>query len=843
VLLRTEAQAYRGREFEELPLLTLDDGTRLTIGDVATVVDGFADTDRWSRFDGDPAVLVQVFRVGDQSALEVADQVNEYLERARPRMPDGIELTVWHDQTRILRSRLDLLMRNGRNGFLLVVLVLALFLKLRLAGWVSIGIPISFLGAFALLPYLDVSVNLLSLFAFIVVLGIVVDDAIIVGENIYTHYQAGEEGLRAAVLGAQDVMKPVIFAVLTSIAAFAPLLFVTGAMGKMMRNIPLVVIPTLAVSLVESLLILPRHLSHLQHERAGGRKRLGPWQRVQARVAQGLKFLIQRSYQPSLRFALEWRYLTLAGMLALMLITLGVVRAGWIRFNFMPDVEADNSAAYLTMPQGTPAPVTAEALRQVEDAARELGRELEEELGERPIVHVLTTVGDQPFRNAAGPAALGVSADVSSGHIGEVNLELTPAEERSISSGEITDRWRAKVGAIADAVELTYSASLFAGGEDINIELTGPEIDRLQEFAARLKEALRSYPGVRDISDSYRAGKRELELRIRPEAEAAGLTQADLARQVRQAFYGEEAQRIQRGRDEVKVMVRFPESQRRSLGDLENLRIRTPGGVEVPFSTAAEVASARGPSSIARTDRRRVVNVTADVDDEEGNTNEILADLRSEVLPRLLADYPDIRYSLEGQQQEQRETMSGLMRGFAIALLGIFALLAIPFGSYAQPLIVMSAIPFGFVGAIWGHVVMGYDLAIISVFGIVALTGVVVNDSLVLVDFINRAHRTGMPVKEAIAAGGATRFRPILLTSLTTFAGLTPLLLERSLQAKFLVPMAISLGFGVLFATFISLVLVPCLYLILEDLRALVGRLLGRAPATADGAAPVPPVD
>jgi multidrug efflux pump subunit AcrB len=827
ILLRTKAQAYRGREFEELPLLSLADGTRLAVGDVATVVDGFADTERWSRFNGKPAVLIQVFRVGNEGALEVAGVVEDYLATARESVPEGIELTVWQDQTRILKSRLDLLLKNGRNGFILVVLVLALFLKLRLAGWVSLGIPISFLGAIALMPTLDVSVNLISLFAFIIVLGIVVDDAIIVGENIYSHYQRGGEGLAVAVEGTQEVMVPVVFAVLTGVAAFAPLLGITGNIGKIMRVIPLIVIPTLLFSLVESLLVLPNHLSHLQHDQDHvARTRVGRiWMRIQEAFSDGLQVVIERSYRPSLSRAIEWRYLTLAGMLALLLVTFGVVRGGWIKFNFMPVIEADNSASYLTMPQGTPAIVTARMVRHIETAALELAAELEQEYGGQPIRRVMTTIGDQPFRTAAGPAALNVGADFSATHLGEVNLELAPAEERDVTSTEVADRWREMVGAIPDAVELTFTSSLFSSGEAINVELSGPQVDRLREFATRLKEDLRSYPGVRDITDSFRAGKQELELVITPEAEAAGLTQADLARQVRQAFYGEEVQRIQRGRDDVKVMVRYPESRRQSLGDVEDLRIRTPGGTEVPFTTAADSRLSRGPATIRRTDRRRVVNVTADVNQAQANANDIIADMESEVLPRLLADYPEIRYSLEGEQQQQRETLTGLARGFVIALLVIYALLAVPFKSYFQPLIVMSAIPFGLIGAVWGHVVLGMDLAILSMFGIVALTGVVVNDSLVMVDFINRSFRKGIPLAESIRAAGTSRFRPILLTSLTTFAGLTPLLLERSMQARFLIPMAISLAFGVLFATFITLILVPSLYAILEDIRSIFSNL------------------
>ena len=830
VLLRTEGQAYVGREFEDLPLVTLVDGSRIRVGDVATVVDGFAETETWSRFDGVPAVLVQVFRVGDQSALEIEKIVNDYLEKARKEAPEGIALTVWDDRTEILRSRLDLLIRNGRNGFILVVLVLALFLKLRLAAWVSLGIPISFLGAIALMPTLDVSISLISLFAFIVVLGVVVDDAIIVGENIYSNFQHGKAGLRAAVDGATEVSKPVVIAILTTVAAFAPLLGVTGNIGKIMRVIPLIVIPTLLFSLIESLFILPNHLSHMHHlPEKSSRFAIGRyWNRLQDLLAKGLEWMIDRLYRPTLKVAIEWRYLTLACMILLLLLTAGMVRSGWLQFTFMPDVEGDNTAAYLALPQGTAASSTVVVLEELESSAKELAEELDSEFGGKPIRHIMTTVGQQPFRNAAGPAALNISADGASGNLGEVNLELVSAEKRRISSSEIANRWRQKVGAIPDAEELTYSSSLFASGEAINFELSGPDVNALKNVATALGQELTSYPGVRDISDTFRAGKRQIQLNVTTEAEAAGVSKADLARQVRQAFYGEEVQRILRGRDEIKVMVRFPADQRSSLGDLENLRFRTPTGVEIPFSTAATMESTRGPASIQRKDRRRVVNVTADVDEQVGNANEIIADLQANVLPDLMADHPGVRYGLAGEQEDQKETLVGLAKGFLIALFAIYGLLAIAFRSYLQPVIVMSAIPFGLIGAIWGHIAMGLNLTILSMFGIVALTGVVVNDSLVMVDFINRAFRRDHRLAEAIRRAGSSRFRPILLTSLTTFAGLTPLLLEKSLQAQFLIPMAVSLAFGVLFATFITLILVPSLYSILEDMRRSFANVLGR---------------
>jgi len=835
ILLRTVGQAYRGDAFEQIVLLTRPDGTRLLLGDVATVVDGFAETDQSARFDGEPAVLVDIYRVGDQSALEIADAVKSYVAEALPRIPAGIQLTTWRDDTEVLRSRLDLLLKNGAYGLILVLLVLTLFLRLRLAFWVSLGIPISFLGALWLMPSMDVSINLISLFAFLVVLGIVVDDAIVVGENIHRHFQDGKEPMRAAIDGVREVAVPVTFSILTTVAAFAPLLMVQGNTGKIMKVIPTVVIATLFFSLVESLFVLPSHLGHskMSGRGDGGREgeRVGWWRRFQRGFAAGLERVIEGGYRPSLAFAARWRYACLAAGLVVLLLSLGMVLGGRLQFTFFPKVEADNVAAMLTMPQGTPAAVTAQAVERIEAQALALKDQLEREGHVGTFRHVLTSVGEQPFAASQQRGGFAAAFGPNAAHLGEVAVELSSAEVRGITSPEITDRWRRMVGGIPDATELTFTSSLFNTGEPVNIQLAGSNLGDLESAAARIKEALRQYPGVKDIADSFDAGKKEIKLAVTAEAQALGLTLSDLGRQVRQGFYGEEAQRIQRGRDEIRVMVRYPEHQRASLGDLETMRVRTPDGGEVPFSVVGEARLGRGFAAIQRSDRSRTLNITADVDAQEGNANEILADVEARVLPEILADYPGLRYSLEGEQQEQRETLGGLKQGFLFAMLLIYGLLAVPFRSYFQPLIVMSVIPFGLIGAIWGHIVLGQDLTVLSMFGIVALTGVVVNDSLVMVDFINRAYRGGMPLIEAVMESGARRFRPILLTSLTTFVGLSPLLLEKSLQAQFLIPMAISLAFGVLFATFITLILVPLIYIVLEDVK----RLFGFQPAAPEG--------
>jgi multidrug efflux pump subunit AcrB len=682
------------------------------------------------------------------------------------------------------------------------------------------------------MPTLDVSINLISLFAFIVVLGIVVDDAIVVGEHIYSQVERGKSGLKAAIDGAVGMAVPVTFAILTSVAAFAPLLTVPGAMGKIFRVIPLIVIPTLLFSLVECLFILPAHLSHLKHQKETrkpkGISRL--WIGFRNLFDNGLKLFIEKIYGPSLNLALKWRYATVALSLATLLITVGLVVGGRVKFEFMADVEADYVVARLTMPLGTPVEVTSRAVEHLEATLEEVRREFEIQADpdEPPVFrHVLSSIGDQPsLSQRRGP--MGAAGASSGAHLAEVNVELAPAEERTASSTAIAERWRELAGEIPDAVQLDFSSSLFTAGDPINVQLTGSDVTVLRRVADQLKDVLRTYPGVYDIADSFRSGKKEVKLKIKPEAEMLNLSQMNLARQVRQAFYGEEAQRIQRGRDDIRIMVRYPKEERISLGDLENMRIRAPGGIEVPFETVAEAELGRGYSTIDRVDRRRAVNVTAKVDSSKANANELIARLTSTELPEILKVYPGVFYTLEGEQREQQDSIRALGKGFILAMMLIFTLMAIPLKSYIQPLIIMSAIPFGLVGAIWGHLIQGLDLTILSGFGIVALSGVVVNDSLILVDYVNRNRRPGTSIRQVVRESGIARFRPILLTSLTTFGGLTPLLLEKSLQAQFLIPMAISLAYGVIFATFITLVLVPAEYLILEDFKRIFNRLLGR---------------
>ena len=849
ILLRTVGQAYHGSEFEEILILSRPDGTRLTLDDVATVVDGFEEGEKRAHFDGLPAVIVQVYRVGSQSALEISATVREYLARVQPTLPEGVHFTITQDDSRFLRERIDTLLRNAWTGFLLVLGVLALFLRLRLALWVSLGVPLSFLGALWLLPTLDVSINLISLMAFIVVLGIVVDDAIIVGENIHAQQRKAKDPLKGAILGATGVSTPVIFGVLTTIAAFAPMLFVPGPMGRIARVLPLVVCVCLVFSLIESLCVLPSHLAHGSGDRPPTRWLSMRWFRFQDGIARGLTRFIEQRYRPALERCLEWRYLTISAGIALMLVTAGTLGGGWLRFVFQPEVEGDVMVAYVTMPLGTPDAVTQDAVDQLARAARRVQSEFEpagaspadsgfdssgEPLQQSVFAHILTTVGQQPYKmkQATGPAAF-AQAQGTGSHLGEVQVEVVSSEHREVSVAELTRRWRAASGAVIGAEELSFTSSIMSAGASLQIEFSGTDLDELRNASEWMKERIASYPGIIDMTDSFRGGKQEIALEILPGAEALGLSLHDLGRQVRQAFYGQEAQRIQRGRDDVRVMVRYPASERESLADLHNMRIRSADGSAVPFGAVARATVGEGFASIRRVDRRRVVSITAGVDDTVANANEILADLKAEVLPEFAALYPSVRFSFEGEQREQGEFLDSLARGWLIALFVIYALLAVPLRSYAQPLIIMFAIPFGLVGAVWGHLIMGHDFSMFSLVGLVALSGVVVNDSLVLIDCVNQRRRSACNLRDALVQAGTIRFRAIMLTSLTTFAGLTPLMMETSVQARMLIPMGISLAFGVIAATGITLVLVPAAYLILEDVEhAVFGKAADEAKAS-----------
>jgi multidrug efflux pump subunit AcrB len=817
ILVRSKGQKYYGHEFEEIVVMARNDGTTLTIGDVADVDDGFEDRDLYSRFDGKRAALVKVYRIGEQSALDVADTVREYVSKKED-LPKGVSVGLWEDDSQILRSRMNLLKRNGYIGLILVFLCLLLFLDLRLASWTTLGILISFLGAFWLIPIFDVSINMISLFAFIMCLGLVVDDAIVVGENIFAYRQKGMDATAAAIKGVKEMAMPVTLAVLTTAFAFLPLAYTAGIMGKILRVFPIVVISVLGISLVEALLILPAHLSS---KRSIGKNPITALTGMLSSFTERhLEHFVNGRFARAVTKAVKFRYVTLACGFAIFIITIGFIAGGYIKFIFFDTVEADNMIAALKMPQGTPFEQTREIAEKIERAALDVIAEFDAKRNGKPSLmkHMATTIGSQPTLARGGPGHTEMDAVVEA-HLAEVNVELLGGEERDVSSVLLKNRWRDLVGEIPGVSSLTFISEFMTTGEPINVELSHENFDTLLKAAEDLKPILKGYDGVEDIEDSFEPGKTELKLSLNETGRTLGLTLSDLARQVRQGFYGEEAQRIQRGRDDIRVMVRYPESERRSLANIEDMRIRLHDGTEIPFRTIAEVKYGRGYANIKRVDRRRVVNVSADVDEDAASTTEINRELYSQVLPGLKRQYPGLQYRPAGERRERNESLGSLRINFAIAMLAIYGLLAVQFRSYAQPAIVMSAIPFGIVGATIGHLLLGFNLSILSLFGIVALSGVVVNDSLIMIDLINRERKSGIALSQVIRNCATRRFRPIMLTTLTTFLGLAPMMLERSLQARFLIPMAVSLAFGVMFATLITLFLVPSLYMILEDIK------------------------
>lgn len=837
ILLRTEGQAYTARELEDVVVLTRADGTQLFLREIASLVDGFEEGDLRARLDGTPAMMVKVFRVGDEDIIDMAETIHAFLEGYEPTLPEGVRLAIWQDESKELRIRLDTLIDNARNGLILVLIVLALFLRFRIAIWVAAGIPIALLGGIMLFPAMGISISTLTVMAFILVLGIVVDDAIVVGERIYAHELNAETKRQAAIDGTHEVSVPVIFGVLTTMATFLPLILGGGRLGDFFAVIGYVVILCLLMSIVESQLILPSHLSHRKTSGYAFEKTrfVQGWIRFQTRLADSLGHVAMYGYRPLMNVAMNYRYVTAALALAAMVLVLGLIASGRIQFQFFPSVEGDRIYASLTMPEGVPVEATSAAIAQLERAVVQLKEELD---ASRPtgapslVQQVFTSLGTTIDRGGGPP----LPETAGQSHFGEVAIGMPPFDVRGeVSVTAIADRWRELTGPIPDAVALSFSAAAFSTGEAINFELTGRDVESLRQMAAELRAELGRYGGVYDITDSFRAGKQEVKLSLTPAARTLGLTMNDLASQVRQAFYGLEVQRVQRGVDDVRIMVRYPEEERRSLGDLENMRIRTADGIEVPFASVAKVEIGRGFSAINRQDAKRIVNVTAEVDRATTTPEQVIATIRRTAMPALLEKYPGVQVGLGGEQEERASSLESLLLGLVLALLIIYALLAIPLKSYLQPFVIMSVIPFGAIGAITGHYIMGEPLVFFSMLGMVALSGVVVNASLVLVDYINRQRRVGVEVWEAVGIAGVTRFRPILLTSVTTAVGLAPLLANANWATAFVLPMAISLAFGVMFATVITLFLVPALYLILEDFNALPERLKAHFSASGKG--------
>ncbi|MBK9645582.1 MAG: efflux RND transporter permease subunit [Deltaproteobacteria bacterium] len=811
ILVRVADRRLEASQFEDIILRGTADGAQLRLGDIAKVTDGYAEEDLEAFYGGDRAVRVIAYRSGAETPGDVAAAAREVAAELRAELPPEIGVNLWQDDSEILKARVELLVRNAGQGLVLVVICLGLFLNARLAFWVAFGIPSAFFATFLVLPALGVSINMMSLFAFIVTLGIVVDDAIVVSENFWHKVESGVPPMEAAVRGAQEMLVPVSFSVLTTIAAFAPLLFVPGVSGRIFSIIPVVVISVLLFSVVECFTILPAHLGHGDSKKGWLLTQLD---RPRAWVDVRLTAFTQGPYERFLRGVIEARYLAASVAFALFVLTIGVLGGGVVPFEFFPKLEGDLVTATVRLPYGTPV-----------ERTREIKAILE-----RSADQAMLDVGDPSARAGMyaivglGPAPRGPGATQETGsHLLTVEMSLVSSDARDLSGEEIADAWEKATPPLPGIEASSFSASFGAGaGAAVDVQLSHTDVAVLQKAAAEMTATLRGYADLTDVENGFASGKVRLDLQLTDAARSLGLSSTDLGRQVRSAFFGAEALREQRGRDEVKVMVRLPEEQRRTEYDIEQLQVRTAAGGGVPIGAVASVTRGQAPTVIRREDGRRVVSVSGELAPGVPSSQEVVAAVKAQ-LPALMEKYPGLSAGLAGAQREQAETFGALGRNFLFGLFVIYALLAVPFRSYLQPAIVMVSIPMGFVGSIGGHLLHGYGLSIISVFGIIAASGVVVNDSLVLIDAVNTFRREeGMSAKDAVIAAGQRRMRPILLTSLTTFFGLIPLIFETSPQARFLIPMALSLAYGVAFTTFIALLLVPPLYMIQEDLQALV---------------------
>jgi len=832
-LVRAKGKLYTGEEFERIPVLTKEDGTTIKLSDVATIIDGFEDTDIKARFNGKPAALVVVRRTDSQDTIAISKTVKDYIKTHKDSLPNGITLGYWFDMADMVQGRIDLLLKNGLQGILLVFIVLALFLDLGLAFWVSSGIPISFMGAFLVLNYFGASINMLSLFGFIMTLGILVDDAIIVGENVYTHYKMGKPAKTAVIDSIAQIGAPVVMAITTTIVAFTPLMHIAGIMGKFIYIMPQAVICILAFSLVEAFIILPAHLDHALTPPKKNKVLIYrlcffwlEWLKkdildshgwVRDRIERGLTGFIRSIYTPVLKYCVRNRYFTLAMGFGILIVSIGLLLGGHVPFVFFPKTDSNWIVSEIIYPLGTPFEATEKTIKKIEKGAFELNDFFRDRVlgGEDLIVNNFSQVGIIPRRDWK-PGVYG-------GHCGEAWIEILSASKRpDIPAPEVTAKWRELTGDILGSEQLTFSIiGGGPGGNPIEIQLKGKNLAQLEFAADELKQEIAKYPGTFDITDNFRPGKMEKRIHIKKGAKSLGITMADIATQIRQAYYGDEVLKIQRGKDDIKVMVRYSQKERESEASIDELRIRTRDGREIPLNQVADIEMKRGYSTIQRVDRKRIITVISDINEDIANAREIVEDLKMNYLDTLVNRFPGVTFDLEGQAKRTEESIDSLKLGFSLAAMVIFLLLASQFRSYVQPIIIMTAIPFGLIGAIIGHYFMNLDITMISIFGIVALSGIVVNDSLILIDFINSEVRKGTKVFDSVIEAGQNRFRPVLLTSVTTVAGLFPLLLETSFQAQFLIPMAVSISFGLMAATILTLVFVPSLYVVINDMVAI----------------------
>lgn len=822
MLIRTKGLRYTAKEFEDLVVVSRLDGTIVRLHQIAKITDTFEEIDLQARMDGKPAVVVSVDKTSLQDAIDIADKVKRYVAEKRKFLPESVGITIWDDDSVYIRSRLDLMIRNGIQGLVLVLVILALFLRLRLAFWVAMGIPIALLGSFCLLKGYDYTLNMVSMYAFIVVLGIVVDDAIVIGENVYTKMSHGADPIPASIDGTLEIAYPVVNAVATTMVAFAPMLFVSGMIGKFMKVFPVAIIAVLGVSLAEAFVILPAHLAHLKRKEDMTEK-WNPFvwaEWVRSVVQSGLDRFVEKTFLPFMRFTIKERYVFVAFVITLLVLSFGLVAGGRLSFVFFPKMDSEEMSAQLVLPDGTSFKTTQRAVERIEQAARIVAEKYKPKNGEGSIIeHIFSVVGEQVTR---------VPSSERGSHIASVVIQLKSAGERGIPSAELAAEWRNLVSEMPDAVSLTYSSSRGGprpGGKPIEILLLGNKLDSLLGAADKLKRALVRFKGVEDVEDSYRPGKPELRLSLREGARQLGLSLSDLARQIRANFWGEEALKVQRGRNEVTIRVRYPEYQRATPGDLENMKVRTSDNKEIAFTQVASVEHYRGPAHIHRKYGRRSVTVSADVDEDTANAGDVLGKLSDDFFPSLRKEFPDVTILLEGQEKERAESMASLRKGLMVALFLIYVLLVNMFRTYSHPLIIMTAIPFSFIGIIGGHLLFGMDFTILSMFGVLALAGIVVNDSLLLLEASNRELDNGHPLEEALILGARNRFRQIILTSLSTAAGLTPILMETSFQAQFLKPMSITVVFGLFASTVLILLLVPALTMIRADILKAFGKV------------------
>ena len=823
IMLRTVGQAYVQQDFEDIVLRTFPDGTRLMLGDIANINDGFVDAKGFALFDGNYSLGVNVFSIGSQDIIDTAEVTKAYVADKQAQLPKGIDLTVWSDTTYYLEGRLGMMVRNLAMGALLVFIILALFLEIKLAFWVMLGIPVCFLGAMALIntPYIHTNLNMISIFGFILVLGIVVDDAIIMGESAYTEQEAHGHSIESVVNGVYRVSTPATFGVLTTIVAFAPTLFMDGVFAAWPEACGWVVVLCLMFSLVESKWILPAHLAHSKPTQ---NRALLAIDHIQEGVNSRLRRFVEQRYRPMVQRCVDNRYITLSVFLSGLILCAGLLLGGVVRMVISPDVPGEFLQVELRMSEGTPEERTREAVLEISQALYDVEARLQRESGvDEPLVEHIAAYGYDRIN-------------------GRLDVELTKEDQRSITTRVIEQAWRDEVGTIHGADVMAITNVDGPGiGPDIAFDLMHNDLGTLRKASADLEEALRHYEGLYDIRNGASDTADEFHLEILPEAESMGLTRFDLGNQVRHAFYGAEAQRVQRGIDEIKVMVRYPEADRETVSSLTDMYIRTPQGDEIPFDTVARVDVRQGLLKATHINYQRAAEITAEANKDIVEPGRVLADIEEKVMPELMARYPGLNWAISGLSDEETKFFVSLMIGFALALFGIYALLAIPTRSYLQPLIIMGVIPFGIIGAVVGHWLLDLPLSMMSFMGVIALSGVVVNDSLILVDYVNKAVGAGTPLRQAVLDAGARRFRAILLTSLTTFFGLAPMLMERSVQAMEIIPMAVSLAFGIVFATVITLLLVPCLYMILDDFNALFASPdEGQTGHTATGGATAP---